>query len=778
MFTFAQDLADILETVDRPGDFYAHGTHAFFLPRIEVDGVGPISLPLLPAQAEQLIAVAEQAPYGRGAETLVDTAVRRTWQIAADRIRLCGRQWEHDLGEIVRRTAVGLGVLEPVNAELYKMLVYDAGSFFVSHRDTEKAAGMFATLVVVLPSIFTGGELCIRHREREVCLDLTAQDPSELAFAGFYADCLHEVRPVTAGCRLVLIYNLIRPGDSELPQPPAYDTQVDRVAELLGRWAAQRSTGGDAACPQKLIWPLEHAYTLAEMRFSTLKLADAAVGSVLLAAAQRASCQVLLAFLTLAENGAAEYAYSPRSGRGAYYAADDGDLEAGEVFDRWLTLSDWQSADGSPSLLDTLPAADAELCPPHALDDADPDEEEFSEATGNAGASSERRYHRAAFVVWPKGSRVAIIAAAGRSTSLPCLERLTERWLAEGGAAASPLRHEARELARLMIARRGDWPSHGWVAARESDKTSVFLAALSRLEDLDNIAAYASEISATGAYAAGDNAALSDALLLLPPVRAAELLTQVIAGNAVPQASACADLLARLATSFVTRLPVGAAAELLRPAVLALLAALPGDAKTAAPAADPPTATRAAPLTPTLPVELLRSLGLLDEAALGARAVDHLLANPGAFSFDTLLIPAALTLAAENAALRSWAPTQRLISACLAYLAQRLAVVLAPPADFARDSRIDCKCRHCRELAAFLADPQRSEWRFKALQTDRLHVEESIRRHRCDVDTETVRRGSPHTLACQKNQASFERLAAQRERERQTYERLRQAASE
>jgi hypothetical protein len=34
--------------------------------------------------------------------------------------------------------ALGLGVSEPVAADFYKLLVYDAGSFFVGHRDTEK----------------------------------------------------------------------------------------------------------------------------------------------------------------------------------------------------------------------------------------------------------------------------------------------------------------------------------------------------------------------------------------------------------------------------------------------------------------------------------------------------------------------------------------------------------------------------------------------------------------------------------------------------------------
>ena len=70
------------------------------------------------------------------------------------------------------RVAEGLGVAEPITAELYKLLVYDQGSFFVSHRDTEKAPGMFATLVLVLPSMATGGELVMRHKGREVRLDL------------------------------------------------------------------------------------------------------------------------------------------------------------------------------------------------------------------------------------------------------------------------------------------------------------------------------------------------------------------------------------------------------------------------------------------------------------------------------------------------------------------------------------------------------------------------------------------------------------------------------
>src|SRR6202022_4560267 len=97
-------------------------------------------------------------------------------------VRISGKHWERNLQAILARVADGLGAAEPIAAELYQLLVYDEGSFFVSHRDTEKAPGMFATLVIVLPSTATGGELVVRHKGREVRLDLRCDDPSEAAF--------------------------------------------------------------------------------------------------------------------------------------------------------------------------------------------------------------------------------------------------------------------------------------------------------------------------------------------------------------------------------------------------------------------------------------------------------------------------------------------------------------------------------------------------------------------------------------------------------------------
>ena len=116
MRSISAKLAGLLRKVERPGDFYAAGTAAIFPPQLGVEGVGVIALPLLDVQAEQLIAAAERAPYGRGSETVHDETVRRTWQIDASRVRIGGRHWQESLNAIAANAAAGLGVAEPVAA--------------------------------------------------------------------------------------------------------------------------------------------------------------------------------------------------------------------------------------------------------------------------------------------------------------------------------------------------------------------------------------------------------------------------------------------------------------------------------------------------------------------------------------------------------------------------------------------------------------------------------------------------------------------------------------
>lgn len=755
-------LAQVLGTVQRPGDFYVSGRQEIFAPSITVDGVGTVALPLLPQQAAQLAAVAEQAPYGRGPDTLVDTEVRRTWQIGAEHVHIGGRHWAANLQAIVLRCADGLGVQGPVGAELYKMLVYDEGSFFLGHRDTEKQPGMFATLVVVLPSRYAGGELLIRHQDREVALELSSEDAAEVAFAAFYADCWHEVRPITGGCRLALIYNLVRPGRGKRPQPPAYDAEVDKVVALLEQWRRALAAGA-AQVPAKLIYPLEHVYTAAEIGFETLKNADAAVGALLVKAAQKAQCDLSLALVNIEETGSAEAVYY-RGSRHAYRDSDTEEFEMGEVFERQLVLTGLRAPHDARAKLDRLPFIEDELCPPGVFDDAEPDDVQFFEATGNAGATFERSYRRAALVLWPSESRLDLIVAAGRDVSLPCLAELVQRWQQRGAheqAAAEGWR-EAHALACRIVQ---NWPAPPtWGGTR--DLACRFLDAVRALEDREAIMAFIGAVTVGGDYGQGDNAALVSALVLFPPPDAAEAVQRIVSGNAARDPAACAELL-RSVSDAIRTAHSAATTDSLHKAAESLIAALPGQ-----PAAIALGTFRQVRPTPALVADLLLALVSLQADEAGIRLVTHVLAQPEVFPMDKIVVPAALTLVSGAAAQRSWPPIRELTGACRHHLAQRIAEPLEAPSDFSRPSHVTCRCPHCIELARFLADPKRKQWVLKAAEAHRSHVEASIGRDACDVDTETLRHTRPYELRCTKSQASYQRRVEQRKRDLQNHAQL------
>ncbi len=152
-------LADILDEVKRPGDFFAAGSMETPMPLLKVKGAGTVPFPVPAEQSRKLIkSVAERAPYGRGDQTLHDESVRKVWQIAAGKVRLSGKASTATLKSLLARVETALGrPAGSVKAELYKLLIYDKGGFFKAHRDTEKSRGMFGTLVVSLPSAHSRG---------------------------------------------------------------------------------------------------------------------------------------------------------------------------------------------------------------------------------------------------------------------------------------------------------------------------------------------------------------------------------------------------------------------------------------------------------------------------------------------------------------------------------------------------------------------------------------------------------------------------------------------
>ena len=454
--TFYSDLGEVIEfderlttlsgligSVTRPGDHCVHGRLFIPMPRIEAGAAGVLSFPIPQAQAQDLVADADRAPYGRGQETIVDPSVRDCWQLAPDRIRIAGRTWADTLGDILDRTTVGLGCPEgAVTAELYKLLIYERGGFFAPHRDTEKADGMVATLVISLPVPGAGGELVIRHRGRETVVDMRTDEPSELVYAAFCADCEHEILPVTDGHRVCLVYNLMLQDGSDTPlEAPDYGAEIDRIAAELG--ARCRDPGASG----KLIWLLEHDYSAAGLSFGTLKNVDAAIGRVLTAAAERAGCALHAAIVRVEETGAGWY----------YGYADvaeditDREFELYDIVDVDCRLDGWARPDGAPAGYDDLPLLPGELMPAGRLDPERPDSQRLFEASGNEGATIERLYRRAALVVWPKADSARLLAQAGAGSLAAFLAGEWQR-ASEGTPTCGPIRDLAAQVVDF-------WPS-------------------------------------------------------------------------------------------------------------------------------------------------------------------------------------------------------------------------------------------------------------------------------------------------------------------------------
>lgn len=752
-------LESLLAGVKRPGGFCVHGALALPMPMVQVDGIGLLSFPLPPAQIGALIAVAERAPYGRGEQTVVDTAVRRVWQIDAARVRISGKSWTQSLGRILAETGRGLGCEEAsIQAELYKLLVYDPGGFFLAHRDSEKAPGMFGTLLLQLPSPHSGGELRIRHGSREARIDLSATDFSELGFAAFYADCEHEVRPVESGHRVCLVFNLLRGTASDTPpaSAPSHDAEVAQAARLIGA----AFSAEDA--PRKLAWLLAHQYSQAELGFAALKGVDAAVAGVLCRAAGAATCIAHLGVVHIEESGPAEVHYVPRRGRG-YRDYDEDEIDATgidyddvEISETARYIDHWVAAGDQRLALGRLPLGQGELLPTGALDDEPPDENRLLESTGNEGVSFERAYRRAALILWPQARQVEVMLQAGVDAALPLLE---EALAVDDASADSP----ALDLAGRIVAHWARQSPPRYAAKREGPLRVRMLHCLARLGATESGERFLREVLVPD-YDGSENAAFAQAApLMLAAQPLQELLAALVASAFLRCLRALCELLALLEAGQQAQ-PSPAGDLALRRFVGALVDALPGLA--ARPEHSEIEWSLAYDETTADADSCHRLLGVLERLASGehhAAAVTALIAQPQVFDPGRVLVPAlqALCAAAEPGHPGRDAQRLRLWRHCCAFLLARSEFAPAAPIDWSQPVDLAGHCEDCRALQAFALDPLLRQQRFRVRQDRREHLQRQIARHGLDMGHVTDRSGSPQTLVCRKTRENYRRQCRQ-----------------
>jgi 2-oxoglutarate-Fe(II)-dependent oxygenase superfamily protein len=425
-----QEVSRQLAKIGSSGSFATRLTVAAGDLHLEVQGVGRIRFPITPSTARRLCAVARPARHGFKDETRLDQRVRDTWVIAKSSISIDQSRWMNTLAPQPERICRGLGLPQGcrLKAQLHNMLVYAPGQFFAPHQDSEKTDDMIGTLVVSLPSRFTGGTVSIEHHGAKMRV---GGSDKNLTFIAFYADCHHEVHPIREGYRIVLAYNLVLEHNATAARAPtaAISGLTDTIREFFATPGQPRWSGdhGMRSPPDRLVYLLDHEYTQRGLRWNRLKNSDAHRAIALQEVARKLDCEIFLALADVHETWSCEDEYSGYSDYGQRYYGDDDDdpdeNEGGEslgetpdpklteLIDSDVELRHWLGAGGRWEAVAARVDA-AELCYTRPSVDLEPFESEHEGYTGNAGNTVEHWYHRAAVVLWPRERTFVIRAKA------------------------------------------------------------------------------------------------------------------------------------------------------------------------------------------------------------------------------------------------------------------------------------------------------------------------------------------------------------------------------
>ncbi|KAJ9616979.1 hypothetical protein H2200_000700 [Cladophialophora chaetospira] len=285
-----------LSEIDRPSTFACgerldDGAN----PGLLLKGHGLLGMPLSDNDARAIISQSRQSRFGRGSETVVDTSISDSWQLDPDQFQIRNGSWGSFILRLVAKVHAGFGLKcqkDRVSAELYKLLLYQRGAFFRPHSDSEIAPCMFGTLTVCLPCAHEGGELVFSHNGKSFSFKTSESSDFDMSYAAWCADVLHEVKPVTSGHRLVLIYNLIHQSQvvTDLPSASVFNSEQTRLVKGFRGWDPPRYPQ-----PEYLIHKLAHQYSQASLRADRLKGADLAQLSFLREVAAETGIDLYLA---------------------------------------------------------------------------------------------------------------------------------------------------------------------------------------------------------------------------------------------------------------------------------------------------------------------------------------------------------------------------------------------------------------------------------------------------------------------------------------------------
>ena len=243
---------------------------------------------------------------------------------------------------------------------------------------TEKAEGMFASLIIVLPSKFEGGEVHVSHGDSKDVFDVSSSSEFSISALAWYTDVVHEVKPVTSGYRLAISYNLVN-GSRGLPAPhlPDMHSAVSGIQQIFRMWANgdydRKHSSGTIA------YILDHQYSEAGLQFTALKGKDAALVSNIRRVAEKEGVSLRLGALVYEVSGDAGSDHPYGRGIPQMDMINDTEYRVEGLYDLEGDLAKLKRPIRLSEKLD--------LIPKDPFKEEKPDDEEFEGYTGNVSFS-------------------------------------------------------------------------------------------------------------------------------------------------------------------------------------------------------------------------------------------------------------------------------------------------------------------------------------------------------------------------------------------------------
>ena len=421
--------------------------------------------------------------------------------------------------------------------------------------------------------------------------------------------------------------------------------------------------------------------------------------------------------------------------------------EMGEIFETSLTAEHLIDSEGNGLPIGVLNVEEDEVLDPEALQDVTP-EEEFEGYTGNAGMTLERWYRHAAIILWPERRHFEILCDRDSRSVVPVLIQMLARWRKSGREQAPVLKEQCLQLATAILAK---WSENRFARTFPKEpKAADLLKTLAELDDPKLIRAFLGDVMVKD-VSVDPGASVSAVCEKHGWGTFQGELAAVMKGTTIESIERNVRLLQHLCGT-KTRKEAGWV-ELCRTLALELVAALEAiDREKEASGWRAEEVDR-----PNVLAGLAQALLVSQQPELLSRVVAHALELPKVYPLRTAHVPALEVLhpwlkkhvKKAPRALKQW------VAACREQLESLTARAPLQPNDCRRTADIACKCADCGELKRFLVDPLESVHRFRMSQDRRSHLESTIQTHGCDLDLKTERTGSPHTLVCTKNTASY-----------------------